>query len=112
MRPLDGRFNKLDWVVVGGESGPGARPMHPHWARSLRDQCAAAGVNFFFKQWGSWKAEVAPGTHVDLTALRPNQRVAMGDGESNHTLFTKVGKAKAGRLLDGIQHNVMPEAAQ
>src|SRR5690606_34038611 len=44
----------LDWVVCGGESGPGARPMHPDWARSLRDQCAAAGVAFFFKQWGAW----------------------------------------------------------
>jgi protein gp37 len=40
----------LDWIVVGGESGPGARPMHPDWARSIRDQCAAAGVPFFMKQ--------------------------------------------------------------
>jgi protein gp37 len=47
--PADSR---LDWVVVGGESGPGARPMHPDWARSLRDQCTDAGVSFFFKQWG------------------------------------------------------------
>lgn len=45
---------KIDWVVVGGESGPGARPMHPAWARDLRDQCAAADVPFFFKQWGDW----------------------------------------------------------
>ena len=45
----------LDWIIVGGESGAGARPMHPDWARSIRDQCAAAGVPFFFKQWGSWK---------------------------------------------------------
>ena len=44
----------IDWVVVGGESGPGARPMHPDWARSLRDQCKAAGVPFFFKQWGKF----------------------------------------------------------
>jgi protein gp37 len=42
----------LDWVIVGGESGPGARPMHPDWVRSLRDQCVAAGVPFFMKQWG------------------------------------------------------------
>lgn len=46
----------IDWVIVGGESGPHARPMHPDWARSLRDQCAAAGVPFLFKQWGSWRA--------------------------------------------------------
>lgn len=45
---------KLDWVIVGGESGPGARPMHPDWARQIRDDCAAAGVPFFFKQWGAW----------------------------------------------------------
>ncbi len=46
----------LDWVIVGGESGHGARPMHPDWARSLRDQCVSAGVAFFFKQWGEWGA--------------------------------------------------------
>lgn len=44
----------VDQIIVGGESGPGARPMHPDWARGLRDQCAAAGVPFFFKQWGEW----------------------------------------------------------
>lgn len=44
----------IDWVIVGGESGPGARPMHPGWARQLRDQCTAAGVPFFFKQHGQW----------------------------------------------------------
>ncbi|MGB3432431.1 phage Gp37/Gp68 family protein [Achromobacter sp.] len=45
----------LDWVIVGGESGPGARPIHPDWARNLRDECQAAGVPFLFKQWGEWK---------------------------------------------------------
>ena len=44
----------LDWVIAGGESGPGARPSHPNWFRSIRDQCQAAGVPFFFKQWGAW----------------------------------------------------------
>lgn len=57
--PIDLRWTevavpKIDWLVVGGESGPGARPMHPDWARSLRDQCAAAGIAFLFKQWGEW----------------------------------------------------------
>ncbi|KVN30746.1 hypothetical protein WJ63_08190 [Burkholderia pyrrocinia] len=47
----------LDWVIAGGESGPGARPMHPDWARSLRDQCAAASVPFLFKQWGEWHTD-------------------------------------------------------
>ena len=50
----DPRNPKLDWVICGGESGPGARPMHPTWARGLRDQCAESGVPFFFKQWGEW----------------------------------------------------------
>lgn len=48
------KLGNLDWVIVGGESGPGARPMHPHWARGLRDQCVAAAVPFFFRQWGAW----------------------------------------------------------
>lgn len=47
--------NTVDWVIVGGESGPGARLMHPSWAQGLRDQCEAAGVPFLFKQWGEWK---------------------------------------------------------
>jgi protein gp37 len=61
-----------DWVIVGGESGPGARPMHPDWARSLRDQCAAAGVPFLFKQWGEW----LPKSSVDIYCHGPdkNQR--------------------------------------
>jgi protein gp37 len=50
----EGYRGYFDWVICGGESGPGARPMHPEWARNLRDQCAAAGVPFFFKQWGEW----------------------------------------------------------
>lgn len=75
--------NLIDWVIVGGESGPHARPMHPDWARSLRDQCAAARAPFFFKQWG------------DL--------VLQG------SRFVRIGKKAAGRLLDGIEHNAFPE---
>ncbi|GIH91981.1 DUF5131 family protein [Planobispora siamensis] len=48
------RFHGIDWVIVGGESGSGARPMHPDWARSLRDQCRGEGVPFLFKQWGEY----------------------------------------------------------
>lgn len=77
----------LDWVVAGGESGKGARPMHPDWARSLRDQCAAAGTPFFFKQWGSY----APLRGADLP----------------DTMF-RATKKIAGRLLDGMEHNAMP----
>lgn len=55
--PADGTnaLAALDWVIVGGESGPGARSMHPDWVRSLRDQCEAVGTPFLFKQWGEWK---------------------------------------------------------
>lgn len=55
-------LSRIHWIIVGGESGPGARPMHPDWARSLRDQCTAAGVSFLFKQWGEWHTAAAIGS--------------------------------------------------
>lgn len=89
----------IDWVIVGGESGRGARPMHADWARSLRDQCAAAGVPFLFKQWGEWL-----GSHQDGD---PNHQPI----ELNGTDFSiQVGKRAAGRLLDGRTHDEFPEA--
>jgi protein gp37 len=111
----------LDWVIVGGESGPGSRPMHPDWARSLRDQCAAAGVPFFFKQHGNWR-EPLPGEEYD-TSLGRAQRIPAFilshdgtvhcfEGEHVHepsVVVREVGKAAAGRLLDGVEHNAMPE---
>lgn len=103
-------FAKLDWVVAGGESGPGSRPMHPDWARSLRDQCAAAGVPFFFKQWGEY--------HPADQRKDANQIAAMGDmgtalrsgaAYSFEDQWTwKIGKKRAGRLLDGALHDGMP----
>ena len=92
---------KIDWVIVGGESGPNARPMHPGWARSLRDQCAAARVPMLFKQWGEW----AP-PHQDIEVIDAG-------GQSFHwfddrQLMEKVGKKAAGRLLDGVQHDGFP----
>jgi protein gp37 len=92
-----------NWVICGGESGPNARPMHPDWARGLRDQCAAAGVAFTFKQWGEW----APLDGMDpelriQTAKHPWRRMDGTRGVVN------VGKKAAGRLLDGIEHNGFP----
>lgn len=79
---------EIDWVIAGGESRSGARPMHPDWARSLRDQCAAAGVPFFFKQWGEYLPDdPAPDAH---TAMR------------------RVGKKAAGARLDGREHREFP----
>lgn len=81
-RPHSGENPRINWVICGGESGANARAMHPDWARSLRDQCVAAGVPFFFKQWGEWA----------------------GCG-------IKFGKKKAGRLLDGREWNEFPQVA-
>ena len=98
----------IHWVIAGGESGPGASPMHPDWPRTLRDQCAAAAVPFLFKQWGEFKAEIRPGTAIELSSLGPGESVAWGDGATNHTLYTKIGKKAAGRHLDGQLHTAFP----
>jgi protein gp37 len=94
---------KIDWVICGGESGPNARPMHPDWARSLRDQCQREGVPFFFKQWGEW-LWVHPERNL-YQFSSPEHKIANIDGQR----FYKVGKRKAGRLLDGIEWNEYPE---
>lgn len=88
-----GRENVLDWVIVGGESGPAARPMSPDWARRLQKQCAAAGTPFFFKQWGEW-----------VVAYNRDKGAPFQAGD-----FIRVGKKAAGRLLDGVEHNGFPE---
>ncbi|RQU16293.1 phage Gp37/Gp68 family protein [Burkholderia cenocepacia] len=111
-----------DWVICGGESGANARPMHPDWARNLRDQCAAAGVPFLFKQWGEW----APGENCGGPPTR-TERVAdwfgdewsfstMTPGEHDRLSYDdeptvyRVGKKTAGRHLDGRTHDEFPEA--
>lgn len=106
----------LDWVITGGESGPGARPMHPDWARGLRDQCAAAGVPFLFKQWGAFQPidhgciECAP-----LFVERQTGRVATDDDMWNITGgywwgVKRKGKKAAGRELDGRTWDEYPAA--
>jgi protein gp37 len=79
-------WSGIHWVIVGGESGSGARPMHPAWPRSLRDQCVEAGVPFLFKQWGAWAPH-------DSRSMR------------------RVGKKTAGRELDGRTWDQYPQAA-
>ena len=82
----------IDWVIVGGESGPGARPMSPDWARSLRDQCEAAGVPFLFKQWGEWIPMIGQAEGVPV-----REKTTTPDG----WVMGHAGKKAAGRLLDG-----------
>jgi protein gp37 len=97
---------KLDWVIAGGESGPGARPMHPDWLRSLRDQCAVAGVPFLFKQWGA----LAPWDDDNWSLPSGYDDVLARDGVKlfGGVEFLRVGKRRAGRLLDGVTHDVYP----
>jgi hypothetical protein len=108
----------LDWVICGGESGPGARPMHPDWARSLRDQCAAAGLPFFFKQWGEWaptSAKPVFGDHMGGGIyLRPDGHYGNhGDWWfGNAAEMDRVGKKAAGALLDGVEHKAFPARRQ
>lgn len=122
----------LDWIIAGGESGAKARPMHPDWARSLRDQCCDAAVPFFFKQWGEWLTtagigpNVPPSVKVTPAWMREDGFIRTGTipfsstdsdpeltetGRSLHHRWIKcarVGKGNAGRLLDGIEHNAFP----
>jgi protein gp37 len=100
----------ISWVIVGGESGPNARPMHPEWARSLRGQCQAANVAFYFKQWGEWVG--GSGEKQMYVSLENGQHRA--GGVTTHDwgqgyVSERVGKKAAGRLLDGREWNEFPE---
>jgi protein gp37 len=122
----------LDWVIVGGESGPGARPMHPDWVRSVRDQCKAAGVPFFFKQWGAYRpadaerstvttkdgevldsVKFAMPSHVGKKWGAPIQinreGVIVHDPPGQY--MVRVGKKNAGALLDGREWREFPETS-
>jgi protein gp37 len=106
----------LHWVIAGGESGPAARPMHPEWARSLRDSCAAAGVPFFFKQWGEWAPDDfsnhsgrAAWLSPDGTLLDDVLEIDKSDCKKPCYLIFRYGKKAAGRFLDGVEHNRFPK---
>lgn len=94
-------WGKLHWVIAGGESGPGARPMRPEWARSLRDQCRIVGVPFFFKQWGSHR-------WVEHSRYDEETQCWVADGIEPQ----RVSKKLAGRLLDGREWNEFPHAPE
>lgn len=107
------RYPRLNWVVVGGESGPGARPMHPKWASQLRDQCLAADTGFFFKQWGDW----APRDEWDPRATHKMVAIDRNGREIDHDTapqdvggqrFARVGKHAAGATLYGLEFREWP----
>jgi protein gp37 len=116
-------LNGIDWAISGGESGPGARPSHPGWFRSVRDQCHAAGVAYFHKQNGAyapvadqprrgdaWVAE--DGTTVLWDSDDGHTRVGVGEFRHGSTvLVRRVGKKAAGRELDGRTWDEYPTAA-
>lgn len=121
--PIDGTnaLERLDWVVTGGESGARARPMHPAWARSLRDQCEVAGVPFLLKQWGAFvppdQAACDLNTCYDRSTIggwvSPNGAYELGEsaapGHEDAAHVFKLPKQLAGRLLDGVLHDEYPE---
>ena len=102
----------LDWVIVGGESGPHARPMHPDWARSLRDQCLAAGVPFHFKQWGEFRQTDYPSLGFGHVCMRADGHQQWVPSHPSYVTLAKVGKKSAGRLLDGRTWDELPSVAE
>ncbi|CVI59449.1 phage Gp37/Gp68 family protein [Agrobacterium leguminum] len=135
--PIDRtKHRRLDWVVVGGESGSGARAVHPAWVRSIREQCAAADVPFFFKQWGAWKPvpwkldrhrDETDADYIDRSERECSTHAISLSGhliemdhkpwawarvlpapETHHSVKF-VGKKAAGRLLDGVVHDAFPK---
>jgi protein gp37 len=121
----------VDWVVVGGESGPNSRPMHPAWAISLRDQCVQAGVAFHFKQWGDWlpftqcrtkeQREAVSRTTIESNRTGNGKQTVFGAWSNGHKVYgtpgiqpiqiNRVGKKIAGREIDGREWNEYPEVA-
>lgn len=116
-------LEKLDWVIVGGESGPDARPMHPDWARSIRDQCARYGTAFFFKQWGSWSPStmveaITGGVRsraIDANGQTPgspddmdSSLLALQENPGAYQFMRFVGRKRSGRLLDAAVHHYFP----
>lgn len=124
IEPMLGDFGVIpahlmpNWIIAGGESGPHARPMHPNWVRSLRDQCEAAGVPFLFKQHGEWLAtDFCSDEDVMLPSRRTvyiNRDGSYVDGTEGFDFFAGfketawVGKKAAGRKLDGRTHDGFP----
>lgn len=100
--------NGVNWIVVGGESGPKARPLHPDWVRSIRDQCQAAGVPFYFKQWGAWMPVFPMEDNFPSCGNAPEGNYKTHDWD-DYSYSLSVGKKKAGHLLDGKEYREYPK---
>lgn len=101
----------LSGIICGGESGPGARPMHPRWVKSARDQCAEADVAFFFKQWGEWAPAWRAGEALAECQQAGSRQFPAGCAVHKWPcgeLSWRIGKKAAGRLLDGRTHDDLP----
>jgi protein gp37 len=124
---VEGRLPGLDWVIAGGESGPKGRPSHPDWFLSIRDQCTAAGVPFFFKQWGEWAEQDADKPLQEIGSDIPDYEsksstcdgfisrqgdfvttMKHADPDTRYRGMVRIGKKRAGRLLDGREWNEFP----
>ena len=107
--PVD--LTGVAWAIVGGESGPNARPMHPQWARDLRNRCKAAGTAFFFKRHGRWLHESQdPNAVRDWDAADERGSLHCWEIDNPFTFSIPLKKSDAGRLLDGVEHNGFPAA--
>lgn len=109
--------NGIHWIIAGGESGKEARPLHPDWVRGLRNQCKAAGAKFFFKQFGEYSPvdeRLKPGqTWPKTSTIVPFDGIPRTMGICARDIpMHRVGKKRAGRVLDGCEHNEMPEVAE
>jgi protein gp37 len=99
----DQKYHPVSWVIVGGESGQNARPMHPDWARKIRDQCIKHEVPFFFKQWGEWCPQ------EQVTAPWVNPEVTMIFENNYYYPMARLGRKKAGRVLDDKTWDETPD---
>jgi len=106
LQPLGSDWSGINWVIAGGESGHGARPVHPDWIRSLRDQCQAAGVPFFFKQWGEWWPYP---DEINKMTVNRNTKEGGKVKRFENWYFERNGKKAAGRILDGQTWDELPQ---
>ncbi len=123
MQKLD--LNGIDWVIVGGESGNNARPMHPNWVRNIQKQCKKQSVAFFFKQWGEWMNGSCNSKNIERVMLTNGDLLEFAKEPINNyikekhltgieyqklnpTIVSKVGKHTAGCLLDGKEYKEYP----